>query len=276
MRRRSPRLGVWVPWADTDTIGWVRYSLDQRHIPYSYVRDEDIRARQPARSSTTCCSTDTSISSWPSRSRAFPKPGDRCRSRRPPRRRVSARRRSRTTSPAASARRVSRSCSGSSTTAVCWSRSAAARCWRSRAASCAACAATPAACRAARRAAAPPPPPPRSPETRTPGSHVRVTFDRPDHPIAYGYPRTRMCSARTIRCMRCRAAGCGWPTARLASTVRSIQRSRHEWGDSDGAPLLVSGQVWGEHDLIGQPAIFDMPVGKGRVWRSISIRCTAT
>src|SRR5277367_4200467 len=39
-----PRLGVWVPWADTDTSGWTRYSLDQRHIPYVYVRDEDIRA----------------------------------------------------------------------------------------------------------------------------------------------------------------------------------------------------------------------------------------
>ncbi len=24
--------------------------------------------------------------------------------------------------------------------------------------------------------------------TRTPGAHVRVTFARPDHPIAYGYP----------------------------------------------------------------------------------------
>jgi len=35
----APRLGVWVPWADTDSIGWVRYSLDQRHIPYIYVRD---------------------------------------------------------------------------------------------------------------------------------------------------------------------------------------------------------------------------------------------
>jgi len=32
-----PRLGVWIPWADTDTSGWTRYSLDQRHIPYSYV-----------------------------------------------------------------------------------------------------------------------------------------------------------------------------------------------------------------------------------------------
>ena len=25
-------------------------------------------------------------------------------------------------------------------------------------------------------------------ETRTPGAHLRVTFDQPDHPIAYGYP----------------------------------------------------------------------------------------
>ncbi len=41
---KAPRLGVWVPWADTDSIGWVRYSLDQRNVPYVYVRDEDIRA----------------------------------------------------------------------------------------------------------------------------------------------------------------------------------------------------------------------------------------
>src|SRR5262249_23014189 len=41
---KPPRIGVWVPWADTDSIGWVRYSLDQRQVPYMYVRDEDIRA----------------------------------------------------------------------------------------------------------------------------------------------------------------------------------------------------------------------------------------
>jgi hypothetical protein len=41
---RLPRLGVWVPWADTDMMGWVRYVLDQREIPYTYVRDEDLRA----------------------------------------------------------------------------------------------------------------------------------------------------------------------------------------------------------------------------------------
>ena len=40
----AARLGVWVPWADTDSIGWVRYALDQRHVPYTYLRDEDVRA----------------------------------------------------------------------------------------------------------------------------------------------------------------------------------------------------------------------------------------
>ena len=39
-----PRLGVWVPWADTDMIGWIRYILDQRKVPYTYIRDDDIRA----------------------------------------------------------------------------------------------------------------------------------------------------------------------------------------------------------------------------------------
>jgi Zinc carboxypeptidase len=38
-----PRLGVYVPWADTDSIGWIRYVLDRERIPYVYLRDEDIR-----------------------------------------------------------------------------------------------------------------------------------------------------------------------------------------------------------------------------------------
>lgn len=38
-----PRLGVWAPWADTDSIGWIRYTLDQEKVPYTYLRDEEIR-----------------------------------------------------------------------------------------------------------------------------------------------------------------------------------------------------------------------------------------
>ena len=38
-----------------------------------------------------------------------------------------------------------------------------------------------------------------------------------------------------------------------------------KWGDREGAPFVVSGQVWGEENLVGRPAIFDMPVGQGHV-----------
>lgn len=40
----APRIGVWVPWADTDAMGWVRYTLDREKVPYVYLRDEDLRA----------------------------------------------------------------------------------------------------------------------------------------------------------------------------------------------------------------------------------------
>ena len=39
-----PRIGLWVPWADTDMMGWIRYIFDRQKIPYTYLRDEDIRA----------------------------------------------------------------------------------------------------------------------------------------------------------------------------------------------------------------------------------------
>jgi Zinc carboxypeptidase len=39
-----PRVGIYVPWADTDMIGWMRYTFDQEKVPYVYLRDEDIRA----------------------------------------------------------------------------------------------------------------------------------------------------------------------------------------------------------------------------------------
>ncbi len=39
-----PRLAVWHTWEDTESVGWVRYALDQRNFPYDYIRDDDIRA----------------------------------------------------------------------------------------------------------------------------------------------------------------------------------------------------------------------------------------
>ncbi len=41
---KLPRLAVWHTWADTEAVGWVRFVLDREKVPYSYIRDEDVRA----------------------------------------------------------------------------------------------------------------------------------------------------------------------------------------------------------------------------------------
>ena len=102
--------------------------------------------------------------------------------------------------------------------------------------------------------------------TRTPGSHLRVSFARPEHPLAYGYgPRTWVfrqndaiySTPRTwLRMAYCTVCLDG-PTD-PASVVL-------EWGDREGAPMLVSGQVWGAEGLVGHPAILDVPSGKGHI-----------
>jgi hypothetical protein len=103
-------------------------------------------------------------------------------------------------------------------------------------------------------------------ETRTPGSHLRVSFTQPEHPIAYGYPaHTHVfrqnyalysVPRRWLRMAYCTTCLDGPFDA--GGVVM-------EWGDHDGAPLVVSGQAWGEENLVGRPAIFDLPAGKGRV-----------
>jgi len=95
---------------------------------------------------------------------------------------------------------------------------------------------------------------------------VRVTFVRPDSPLAYGYPaRTWVfrqnfplydIPRRWLRMAYCTTCLDG-PEDRSGIVL--------QWGDSDGAPLVVSGQAWGQAGLIGRPAILDMPVGRGHV-----------
>jgi Zinc carboxypeptidase len=262
----APRLGVWIPWADTDTAGWTRYTLDQRHIPYAYVRDEDIRAGKLHDSYDVLLYPHVDLElaeqieglykSWgpmPFRKTAStPSFGE----------------------PAASdditggigyaglgelqkfieaggllvtlgngsmlplegglvrgvrreAGGVPRSTQGGGAAAAAASQTAV---------------------------------------TRTPGAHVRVSFVRPEHPIAYGYaPRTWVfrqnyalysIPRRWLRMAYCTVCLDG-PVDRSGIVL--------EWGDREGAPFVVSGQAWGEENLIGRAAILDTPVGKGHV-----------
>ncbi len=41
---RLPRIALWHPWADTQTIGWIRLVFDRQAIPYTILRDDDIKA----------------------------------------------------------------------------------------------------------------------------------------------------------------------------------------------------------------------------------------
>lgn len=265
-KAKAPRIGVWVPWADTDSIGWIRYSLDQRKVPYTYVRDEDIRAGilrkeidvliyghvdlelaeqiqglpkawgpMPFKKTPQTPSFGTPAESdditggigWEGLAnlQSFINDGGLL---------VTLGSGSMLPLEGGLVRGVRRVSGGVPRSSAGGGSDSAA---------------------AAMEAV-----------TRTPGAHVRATFARPDHPIGYGYPvRTTLfrqnfplydAPRRWLRMAYCTTCLDG-PLDRSSIVV--------EWGDHEGAPLLVSGQVWGQAGLVGRPAVLDMSSGKGHV-----------
>jgi hypothetical protein len=261
-----PRLGLWVPWADTDTIGWARYALDQRDIPYAYVRDEDIRAGKLRDKYDVLLYGHVDLE-LAEQIQGIPKSWGPM-----PFRKTKA-------TPAFGTPAASEDITGGIGGAgfaelqrfidsggllvtlgsgsmlplegglVRGVRREAGGVPRSSQGGGAAAAA------AAQSAV-----------TRTPGSHVRVTFARPDHPLAYGY------SARTwvfrqnfpLYALPRRWLRMSYCTACLDGPI-DPSGVILEWGDREGAPFVVSGQAWGEENLIRRPAILDLRSGAGHV-----------
>jgi hypothetical protein len=261
-----PRLGVWVPWADTDSIGWVRHSLDQRHIPYTYVRDEDIRAgnlRQkidvllyghvdleladqihgiskewgpmPFKKTALTPSHGTPAQSddvtggigWQGLEhiQSFIEQGGLM---------ITLGSGSMLPIEGGIIRGIRRDSGGVPRSSQGGGAAAAAASQHSL--------------------------------TRTPGSHVRVSFVRPEHPIAYGYAPTTYVFRQNfpLYSLPRRWVRMAYCTTCLDGPVDASSVVL-EWGDRGGAPFLVSGQAWGEENIIGRPAIFDVPVGSGHV-----------
>jgi hypothetical protein len=262
----APRLGVWVPWADTDTIGWMRYSLDQRKIPYSYVRDEDIRAGNLHDKFDVLLYGHVDLE-LAEQIQGIPKAWGPMAFKKTPQ------------FPSLGTPAESDDITGG----IGWEGLAQIQRFVEQGGllvtlgSGTMLAIEGGIIRGVRRDSGGVP---RSTQgggpdssaaaqqavTRTPGSHVRVTFAKPEHPIAYGYPsRTYVFRQNfalySIPRRWLRMAYC---TTCLDGPIdtRSVVL---EWGDREGAPFVVSGQAWGEGNLIGRPAILDTPVGSGHV-----------
>lgn len=263
---KPPRLGVWVPWADTDSIGWVRYSLDQRKIPYTYLRDEDIRAGNLRDRIDVLIYGHVDLE-LAEQIEGLPKRWSPMPFKKTPQTPSFG-------TPAESdditggigyeglaqiqhfiedgglmvtlgsgsmlpldgglVRGVRRSSGGVPRSTQGGGADSAA---------------------AAQQAS-----------TRTPGAHVRVTFDRPDHPIAYGYPARTYVFRQNFPLYDIPRH---WLRMAYCTTCLDGPPDRSgivmEWGDRSGAPFVISGQAWGESRLVGRPAILDMPVGHGHV-----------
>jgi len=262
----AARIGLWVPWADTDSIGWVRYSLDQRNVPYTYLRDEDIRAgglrdridvllyghvdlelaeqiqglpkawgpmpfkatpETPSFGKPAESDDITGGIGWEGLAQIQHFVEDGGLL-------VTLGSGSMLPLEGGMVRGVRRSSGGVPRSTQGGGADAAAE---------------------AQQAA-----------TRTPGAHVRVSFDRLDSPIAYGYlARTHVFRQNfplyDIPRHWLRMAYCTTCLDGPEDRTNVIM----EWGDRDGPPFVVSGQAWGEGRLIGRPAILDMPVGRGHV-----------
>jgi len=260
------RIGVWVPWADTDSIGWIRYILDQRQVPYSYLRDEDLRAGGLRDKADVLIYGHVDLE-LAEQIQGLPKTWGPMPYKKTPQ------------TPSFGTPAASDDITGG----IGWAglgelekfveqggllvtlgsgsmlaleggivrgvRRAAGGVPRSTKGGGAAAAA------AAQNA-----------ETRTPGAHLRVTFDRPDHPLSYGYPVHSYVFRQNfplydlprhwLRMAYCTTCLDG-PVDRSGVVL--------EWGGAEGESFVVSGQAWGEQRLIGRPAILDMPVGKGHV-----------
>ncbi len=261
-----PRLGLWVPWADTDSSGWVRYSLDQRKIPYVYLRDEDIRAGKlqkkidvllyghvdlelaeqiqgipkawgpmPFKKSSRTPSHGTPAESdditggigWSglAQLQAFIEGGGLM---------ITLGNGSMLPIEAGIVRGVRRDSGGVPRSTQGGGAAAAA---------------------AAQDAV-----------TRTPGAHVRVHFTQPDHPIAYGYAPSTYVFRQNYALY---ATPRRWLRMAYCTTCLDGPLDTRgvvlQWGDADAADFVVSGQAWGADNLIGRPAILDLPVGRGHV-----------
>jgi len=253
---KLPRLAVWHTWADTEATGWVRYVLDREKIPYSYIRDDDIRAgRLRERYDVVIFGhnyldlkgqiqgIDKKYGPMPyTKAKEFPSHGV----------------------PDASE---------DITGGIGWAGMANLEKYLADGGllitlgNGSTLALDGGLVRDVYR---------KSGAFFTPGSELRVKFVRPDHPLAYGYPEITSAFRTGLPVYDIAVAGRRGVVLQWGTKLRTEDREEpgpeagkpkdaKEQAKKDEVKMLVAGALKGEDDLEGRPAILDLPAGKGRV-----------
>ena len=251
---RLPRIALWHPWADTQMIGWIRLVFDRQGIPYTILRDDDIKAGGIEDQFDVIIHGDTeedlkgqihgldrkfSPLAY-TRTAEFPSQG----------------------SPAASdditggigwsgMANLQRFLEDGGTLITLGNGSAlvldggvVSRVRRARGES----------------------------GVWTPGVELTASFVRPEHPISYGYSARTSIFRSGYPVYSVRRADRGLIVLQWGSRPPKEERDDEDRGEPEAKddkakapPLLVSGGIKGEDLLEGRPAILDIPIGRGRV-----------
>ncbi len=251
-----PRLAVWHTWADTEAVGWIRYVLDREKIPYSYIRDDDIRAGRLRERYDIILfghnylglqdqihGIDKKFGPMPyTKTKEFPSHGV----------------------PDATEE---------TTGGIGWAGMANLEKYLDAGGllitlgNGSTLALDGGLVRDVYR---------KSGAIYTPGSELKVKFVRTDHPLAYGYPETTSAFRTILPVYDIAVSGRHAVVLQWGTKLRTEDREEPAPGAAkpkeakdqakkDEVKMLVSGAVRGDDELEGRPAIFDLPAGRGRV-----------
>jgi hypothetical protein len=112
----------------------------------------------------------------------------------------------------------------------------------------------------------------RTKDLYTPGSELRARFRQPRHPLAYGYREVTSVFREDRPLYAVRRSDEGRVVLQYGEDLPKEDDDQAEAeaqgkapAPADDKPLVVSGGIKGEKEILGKPAILDLPTGKGRV-----------
>ena len=253
---KLPRLAVWHTWADTESVGWIRYVLDREKIPYSYIRDDDIRAGRLRERYDIILFGQNYLDLQDQIQGIDRKYGPMAYTKTKE-------------YPSHGVPDASEDITGG----IGWAGMANLEKYLDAGGllitlgNGSALALDGGLVRDVYR---------KSGAFFTPGSELKVKFVRPDHPLAYGYTEVTSAFRTWMPVYDIGQAGRRAVVLQWGTKLRVEDRDEggpgagkpkdaKEQGKKDEVRMLVSGAVKGEDDLEGRPAILDLPAGRGRV-----------